>query len=78
MTEHWWQTAVNDDERMLVALNLGDEPAQGTFVGRKVLGDLVLSTCGDRKGEALNGSLDLRAHEGAIFRLSASSDLPAS
>jgi alpha-glucosidase len=66
----------HDDERMLVALNLGNEPAQVTFVDRKVLGDLVLSTCADRNGEALNGSVNLRANEGAIFRLSAGSDLP--
>jgi alpha-glucosidase len=61
------------DERMLVALNFGDEPAQVSFGNRQLLGELVLSTYADRQGEPLSFTIDLRPNEGALFQLSSQS-----
>ncbi|MDQ8729481.1 alpha-amylase family glycosyl hydrolase [Bradyrhizobium sp. LHD-71] len=65
-----------EHERMLVALNLGDEPAQVSFPGHPLTGRLVLSTFGDRTGEPLDGDVALRGNEGAIFALSGDSHVP--
>lgn len=66
----------HEHERMLVALNLGGEPAQVTFPHCRLEGRLVLSSYADRQGERLDGGIDLRDNEGAIFELSAGSAVP--
>ncbi|MFL6797551.1 MAG: alpha-amylase family glycosyl hydrolase [Xanthobacteraceae bacterium] len=62
-------------ERVLIALNFGAESipacASGELVGR-----LLLSSHGDRADELVNGSIDLRPHEGVIIALTPASALP--
>jgi alpha-glucosidase len=48
--------------RLLVVLNLGQQPRQVV----RVRGTLLLSTHLDREGERIDGTLELRADEGAI------------
>jgi alpha-glucosidase len=64
------------EERMLVALNLGGEPTRATLTSGQIAGRLLLSTHLDRDGEAARGSVDLRAHEGAVIELTRESVLP--
>ncbi|MEK7248300.1 MAG: DUF3459 domain-containing protein, partial [Chloroflexota bacterium] len=57
----------HEDARLLVALNLGGEPASlalGTLAG-----SVVLTTRNDRTGERVDGTLELRSNEGVITRL---------
>ena len=64
------------DERILAALNLGHEPTQVTLPSGALKGQLLASSLADRDGEAVNGSIDLRADEGVLIELSADSVLP--
>ena len=57
-------------ERLLVALNFGDEPAAASFPSGDWVGRLLVSSAGDRAGETVRGRVDLRAHEGAVVELS--------
>jgi alpha-glucosidase len=57
------------DERVLVALNLGGEPVAFELKEGSLQGRLLVSSLGDRDGEAVNKSIDLRSHEGAVIRL---------
>jgi alpha-glucosidase len=55
-----------DGSAVVVALNLGAEPA---FVASDAIGhgyEILLSTCLDRHGERVEGTLDLRGNEGVI------------
>jgi alpha-glucosidase len=56
-------------ERILIALNFGDEPIAARFASGELAGRLLVSSAGDREGELLRGSVRLRAHEGAIVDL---------
>jgi alpha-glucosidase len=58
-----------DDERILVALNMGSEPTAVAFTSGPILGRLLLSTHLDRESEEVHGSIDLRAHEGVVVKL---------
>jgi len=60
----------HDDERILVALNMGSEPTAVAFASGPILGRLLLSTHLDRAGEEARGSIDLRSHEGVVVKLS--------
>jgi alpha-glucosidase len=62
-------------ERLLIALNMGGAPAQAVSAG-PLAGRLLLSTLGDREGQKVSGTLDLRANEGAIIELTPESVLP--
>ncbi|MBV8186939.1 MAG: DUF3459 domain-containing protein [Alphaproteobacteria bacterium] len=64
-------------ERLLVALNLGDEPLEVSLTNGRLAGTLLLSTAGDRVAEKVTGSLDLRGDEGAIVELSDEARLPS-
>jgi alpha-glucosidase len=64
-----------EGERILVALNLGDDPLAASFPSAPS-GTLLLSTAGDRAGEPVHGGIDLRPHEGVVVELSADSTLP--
>ena len=56
--------------RFLVALNLGHASATLDLPG-DIFGQAVLSTHGDRVGDAIEGTLDLRGDEAVIVRLRA-------
>jgi alpha-glucosidase len=58
-------------ERILIALNFGEEPIAAGFASRELAGRLLVSSAGDREGELLRGSVWLRAHEGAVVDLTA-------
>jgi alpha-glucosidase len=49
-----------EGERVLIALNLGDEPR------RIAIGEIALSTAFDRRAERVHGELELRGAEGVI------------
>ena len=55
------------DRRFLIALNLGSQ--EQTLDLRALRGRVVLSTHLDRAGEPADGTLALRADEGAIVEL---------
>src|SRR5712671_6798474 len=57
------------EERLLIALNLGHEPLSTTLTTFLIRGRLLMSTEGDRVGESINHSIDLRPHEGVIVEL---------
>ena len=58
-----------DGDRLLIALNLGDEPVEVTLANGRLSGTLLLSTAGDRVGERVVQALDLRGDEGAVIEL---------
>jgi alpha-glucosidase len=59
----------SDTRRLLVVLNLGAQPQCFSLSDLQCRGSLLLSTYLDREGEALQGSVALRADEGAIIEL---------
>ena len=63
------------DERILIALNMGDEPRLASF-GAPVAGALLASTLGDRTGEWIADEIALRAHEGVMVELAPGVPLP--
>ena len=56
-------------ERLLVALNLGADPIEADFANNEVLGEIVLSTKGDRLGETIRNAVALRDNEGLVIAL---------
>jgi alpha-glucosidase len=56
-------------ERLLVALNFAGEAAAASVPSNEWVGQLLLSSTGDRAGEPVRGRINLRAHEGAIVEL---------
>ncbi|MHC2337632.1 alpha-amylase family glycosyl hydrolase [Bradyrhizobium sp. USDA 4454] len=56
--------------RLLVALNLGNDPASLNFEEGTLRGRLMLSSSLDREDEDVDGRLDLRDAEGVIISLS--------
>jgi alpha-glucosidase len=50
-----------------VALNLGPEPVSIASDAAALSGEVLLSTSLDRRGETINGTLDLRGNEGVII-----------
>jgi hypothetical protein len=59
-----------ESERILVALNFGEEPTTACFDSGSWVGRLLISSGGDREGEVVRGCVKLRAHEGAVVELS--------
>lgn len=57
------------EERFLVALNLGADPISASFADMTLSGTVRVSTLGDRDGEEIRGTLDLRAHDGLVVEL---------
>ncbi len=57
-------------ERLLVALNFAGEAAAASVPSNEWVGQLLLSSTGDRAGEPVRGRISLRAHEGAVMELS--------
>jgi alpha-glucosidase len=58
-----------ENERILVALNLGTEPTAVTFPSGTLDCELLVSTYGDREREAVHGSIDVRGNEGIVLLL---------
>jgi alpha-glucosidase len=56
----------SDQGSVVIALNLGAEPVSIEAGADGLDGDILLSTCLDRQGETIQGSLDLRGNEGVI------------
>src|SRR5262249_7993012 len=54
-------------KRLLVALNMGDQPVAAEPKGGSLRGRSVRSTECDRTGEPGDGRIDLRANEGLII-----------
>jgi alpha-glucosidase len=50
-----------------IALNLGAEPVSIASDAAGLAGEILLSTSLDRRGEAIDGALDLRGNEGVII-----------
>jgi len=59
----------HDGRRILVALNLGGEPASVSSQTQHWTGRLILSSHADREGEAIDGEIALRADEGVVIEL---------
>jgi len=60
---------VSGRERLLIALNLGAEPTAVTSSSNPLRGGVLISSFGDRDGEPVFGTLNLRGHEGTVVRL---------
>jgi alpha-glucosidase len=58
-----------EDDRLVIALNLGKEPRVASIVADGIAGRLLLSSHLDREGEEIRGSIDLRPNEGMVFEL---------
>jgi alpha-glucosidase len=58
-----------DGERILVALNLGDEPASLGF-SHPLQGRVLVSSLPDRDGEIIDGRVELRPLGGLVVALS--------
>ncbi|HEY0439383.1 MAG TPA: alpha-amylase family glycosyl hydrolase [Xanthobacteraceae bacterium] len=65
-------------ERILVALNLSSEAMAVTFPFEPIKGKVLVSALGDRDGEAIDGSIDLRADEGLVIDLDPDVTVPFS
>ncbi len=57
------------DDRVLIALNLGNQPEAARFADGHLTGKLVLSSHLDRDNEAIRGAIDLRPNEGVVITL---------
>jgi alpha-glucosidase len=65
-------------QRFLIALNVGSEATAVTFPTEELHGRVVVSTLGDRDGETVHGSIDLRGNEGLVIELSPEVTIPFS
>lgn len=58
----------HQEARVLVALNLGPDPASVSFP-QPVQGHVLVSCFADRDDEAIDGEIELRPHEGLVITL---------
>jgi alpha-glucosidase len=56
------------ENRILVSLNLGADPAS-VRLSQRVKGCVLVSCLADRDGEAVDGEIELRPHEGLVIAL---------
>ena len=54
------------DERVLIALNIGYQPIAVLFPVERLTGRVLLSSFADREGEEVRTSIDLRGNEGLL------------
>jgi alpha-glucosidase len=54
---------------IIVALNLGDQPAAAILHGWQGVGQVIVSAFGDRNGEIISGEVDLRPDEGLVIEM---------
>jgi alpha-glucosidase len=59
-----------EDDRILVALNMGIDPTAITFTEDRLHGEVLVSAYGDREGERIWGSIELRGNEGVVVAVS--------
>jgi alpha-glucosidase len=64
------------EDRVLVALNLGNDAAALTFPGGGLRGTVLVSSFADREGERLTGDIDLRGDEGLVIELEKDAVVP--
>jgi alpha-glucosidase len=58
-------------EKLLIALNMGQQSMSVCFVNGFLRGQIVLSSFSDRDTELIDGTVNLRSNEGAIIKLAA-------
>jgi alpha-glucosidase len=58
---------ISEAGSVVIALNLGAEPISIASDAIGLGGEILLSTLLDRKGEKIQGVLDLRSNEGAVI-----------
>jgi alpha-glucosidase len=58
-------------EKLLIALNMGQQSMSVCFVNGFLRGQIVLSSFSDRDTELIEGTVNLRSNEGAIIKLAA-------
>ena len=63
-------------ERILVALNLGNDPISVSFPSERLSGQVLVSAFGDRDRERLRTTIDLRGNEGVVVELDKATVLP--
>ncbi len=63
-------------ERILVALNLGNDPVSMSFPSEMLGGKILVSSFGDRDREPVKKTIDLRDNEGIVVELDAVTVLP--
>jgi len=63
-------------ERILVALNLGDDPTSVSFPSEMLSGHVLVSAFGDRDRERLRTTIDLRGNDGVVVELDKTTALP--
>jgi alpha-glucosidase len=66
-----------EGDRLLVVLNFSDDARAVAFPQRKLSGNILVSSLGDRDQEVVDGSIDLRGNEGLIIAVGADVDIPA-
>jgi alpha-glucosidase len=59
-----------DIDALVVALNLGDQPVSIASDAVALQGEILISTLLDRRGEKVQGAVDLRGNEGVIIAAS--------
>jgi alpha-glucosidase len=57
-------------DALVVALNLGDQPVSIASDAVALQGEILISTLLDRRGEKVQGAVDLRGNEGVIIAAS--------
>jgi alpha-glucosidase len=65
----------HEGDRILLALNLGDQPAAVSFPS-DLRGIVIISVEGDRDGERIEGEIDLRGDEGLAILLAPDAVVP--
>jgi alpha-glucosidase len=65
----------NAEEQILIALNLGSNPASVRFP-QPMRGQVLVSSFADRDGETIKGRIDLRDNEGLVIDLVRGSPVP--
>ncbi len=65
-------------ERVLVALNLGEEEIAVTFPARGLRGEILISSGADRDGTKCEGEISLRGNEGVALALASGVAVPPS
>jgi alpha-glucosidase len=64
-------------EKLLIALNMGQESMSVGFANGLLRGEILLSSFCDRDTELIDGIVNLRSDEGTIIKLAADAIVPA-
>jgi alpha-glucosidase len=68
----------HQNERTLVALNLGAEPISVRWPAHELRGRILVSSAGDRDGAVVAGDLTLAGHDGVVVALASEGPTSAS